>query len=146
MRYGFAIVTRQNRRATLADRARIAVPPGARVLALGCRHDAAGRPFCFEHRLISLAAAPDAADETFVAISPGAWLMARVPWTIAEHRIRAASADADTAASLGLVEGAACLIVERRTWLGEKPVTQVNLTYPGDGHELLARFTPRPGG
>ncbi len=72
-----------------ATRERLGVAAGAPVLALRCRHDADGRPFCLEDRLIHLAAAPEAAAQAFAAASPGAWLIARVPWTAAEHRIRA---------------------------------------------------------
>jgi len=112
------------------------------VLALTCRHDAAQRPFCLEERLINLAAAPDAADEPFAENSPGAWLVRRVPWTRAEHRISAAAARGEAARMLKVTEGAPCLVIERRTWGGETPVTHVKLTYPGEAHELIARFTP----
>jgi GntR family histidine utilization transcriptional repressor len=140
--YRFAVVARSERRATRADRARLAVPADARILALTCRHDAAQRPFCLEERLISLVAAPDAAEEPFEALSPGAWLVQRVPWTRAEHRIRAAAARSELARALSVADGTPCLVVERRTWSGETPVTQVRMTYPGEAHELVARFTP----
>ena len=107
--YRFAIVARSKRRATRADRARFAVGADAWILALRCRHDAERRPFCLEDRLISLAAAPDAADEPFAALSPGAWLVPRIPWTRAEHRIRAAAARREVARALSVADG-------RRVW------------------------------
>lgn len=140
--YRFAIVARSKRRATRADRAHFAVAADAWILALTCRHDAAQRPFCLEDRLISLAVAPDAADEPFAELSPGAWLVRRVPWTRAEHRISAVAARGRAAIALHVAEGTPCLVVERRTWSGEAPVTQVRVTYPGEAHELVARFTP----
>ena len=140
--YRFAIVARSKRRATRADRARFAVAADTWILALTCRHDAAQRPFCLEDRLINLSAAPDAADESFAELSPGAWLVRRVPWTRAEHRISAAAARGKAAIALNVAEGTPCLVVERRTWSGEAPVTQVRVTYPGEAHELVARFTP----
>lgn len=140
--YRFAIVARSKRRATRADRARFAVGANERILALTCRHDAAQRPFCLEDRLISLSAAPDAGDEPFIGLSPGAWLVQRVPWTRAEHRISAAAARGEIARALSVAEGTPCLVVERRTWSGEAPVTRVRMTYPGEAHELVARFTP----
>ncbi len=51
-------------------------PQAQPLLAVVCRHDAGALPFCHEDRLISLAAAPSAADEPFAALSPGAWLAA----------------------------------------------------------------------
>ncbi len=136
------MLERSQRRATRADRDRLNLTAGAPVLSVVCRHDAAGRPFCHEDRLISLAAVPEAGDELFEAISPGPWLIAKSPWTSAEHRIRAVAADREIAASLRIAEAAPCLVVERRTWMREQPVTHVTLTYPAGAHELVASFTP----
>jgi GntR family histidine utilization transcriptional repressor len=141
--YGYKLLSRSRRRATATDRERLAVPQGAPLLALGCRHDADGRPFCLENRLIHLEAAPEAAEESFASEPPGAWLIARIPWTAAEHRIRATGADA-AAAALDLPVSTPCLVIERRTFLGELAVTHVTLTYPGAAHELVARFSPGP--
>ncbi len=143
--YSFEILARRKRPATHADRERLAVALGDPVLAVICRHDAGGRPFCFEDRLINLGEVPDAATESFKALSPGAWLLAKVPWTTAEHRIRAEGAEGTIATTLELDKGAPCLIVERRTWLGAQPVTQVKLAYRAEEHELVATFTPAQG-
>jgi len=118
------------------------LPLGTPVLDLACCHYAGGRPFCLEERLISLAAVPQAAAESFESVSPGAWLVRHVPWTVAEHHIRAVSARGRTATLLALAAGTACLVVERRTWKAEEPVTFVRFTYPGEVHELVARFAP----
>ncbi len=140
--YRFEVLARKRRRATRADRGRIDAVAGAPLLAVACRHDAGERPFCYEDRLINLAAVPSAADEPFAALSPGAWLSVQQPWTTAEHRIRAAGSDRVIAGALRIAEGAPCLVVERRTWLGGQPVTQVTLAYPAGAHELVASFTP----
>ena len=65
-----------------------------------------------------------------------------MPWTEAEHRIRAEPADGGSAHRLAIPAGAACLVIERRTWLAGAPVTHVRLIYPGAARELVARFTP----
>jgi GntR family histidine utilization transcriptional repressor len=143
--YRFEVLARRKRRATAAGRSRIDAPRGAPLLAVGCRHDAGPRPFCYEERLINLAAVPSAAAEPFATLSPGAWLAARQPWTTAEHRIRAAAADRKIADILRIAEGAPCLVVERRTWLAGLAVTQVTFTYPAGVHELVATFAPSNG-
>jgi GntR family histidine utilization transcriptional repressor len=140
--YRYEILSRGKHRATRADRAQFGVAASDWVLALTCRHDAAQRPFCLEERLINLSAAPEAADEPFAEISPGAWLMGRVPWTRAEHRISAAATRGETARALKIAEGLPCLVIERGAWSGDLAVTHVKLTYPGEAHELVARFTP----
>ncbi len=61
------------------------------------------------------------------------------------YAISAAAADARIAAALGIDEGAACLVIERRTWSADNPVTHVRLIYPGDSHRLVARFAPSSG-
>ena len=49
---------------------------------------------------------------------------------------------AEIAAALDIADGAPCLVIERRTWSADQPVTHVRLTYAGDSHALVARFTP----
>lgn len=140
--YRYELVSRTVRKASAADRARLGIASGTKVLALSCRHFAGAKPFCVEDRLISLATVPEAAEESFAESPPGPWLIGRVPWSGAEHRIRAANADDGVAAALDVEPGTACLVVERQTWSADQPVTQVVITYPGDSHMLVARFAP----
>lgn len=136
-------VSRAARRKTLsADRLLLDVPLGAPILDITCVHLAGGKPFCLEQRLINLNSVEGADKADFTKVPPGQWLLSQVPWSSAEHRIHAASADAGTAGELGIEEGAACLVIERRTWSPAGAVTQVRLTYPGDRHALVATFTP----
>ena len=116
--------------------------PGA-VLELDGVHMAAGRPFAWEHRLISLAVAPDALGVDFAAQAPGSWLLSHIPWTEARHRITARSPDAEAARRLQLPTTTACLQVERWTWRQAEPVTYVRQLFPGDAFDLVAEFTPR---
>lgn len=140
--YEFSIIQRAQRRATAADRMRLEVPPTATLLEVTCLHRAGRRAFCLEERLISLGTVPEAAAAAFTETPPGQWLLRQVPWSTAEHRIHASAADSATAHALAVEPGTACLVIERRTWSGAGPITQVRLTYPGDRHALTATFTP----
>jgi GntR family histidine utilization transcriptional repressor len=140
--YRFIVDARRRRRSTRADQDCLGMRQPVPVLAITCRHFAGSRPFCREERIINLDAVPEAADESFDEVAPGAWLVRRVPWTAAEHRIRAVPADAGIAAALERPEGTSCLQIERRTFSAEHPITFVRLTYPGEVHELVARFAP----
>ncbi len=140
--YRYERTTRQRRRSTSEDRDLLGLEAAGPVLVLECRHFAGKRPFSHEARLINLEAVPTAATESFEDIAPGPWLLDRVPWSAAEHRIRAAAAGDAVAAALGIAPGAPCLVVERRTWSAERPVTHVRFTYAADSHTLVARFTP----
>lgn len=144
--YSFQLDERKVRKVESRDVERLDLPTSARLLDVTCRHFAGGRPFCFEERLISLAAVPEAEAELFETAAPGSWLLGKVPWSTAEHRIRAVSANKLAAQALDISTGTACLVIERRTWSGRAPVTHVRLTYPGDRHELVAQFAPSPIG
>lgn len=140
--YRLEITNRRKRRGVAADRVLLDIAPREPVLELTCRHFAGLQPFCVEERIISLSAVPEAQEESFDEVPPGTWLINRVPWTGAEHRIKAVPADAAMASMLQIAPGTACLVIERRTWRAEQAVTFVRLTYPGDAHELVARFAP----
>ena len=140
--YRYEMLTRRTRRAQRADEARLNGIGAGPVLDLTCLHWAGKRRFCLEERLLNLGAVPEAAEETFAEVSPGPWLLARVPWTSAEHRIGAHAAEGKRAELLGLAPGQACLTVERRTWSAETSITYVRFIYPGESHEIVARFSP----
>ena len=140
--YRFEILSRRSRRASRDDAARLEGVGAGPVLELICLHWAGARPFCLEERLIHLGPTPEAEAEPFVDLAPGAWLLARAPWTTAEHRIRARAAGKRQAERLGVATGSPVLSIERRTWSGDAAITFVRLTYPGEGHELIARFSP----
>jgi GntR family transcriptional regulator, histidine utilization repressor len=140
--YRYELTSRHMRKSAPEDRERLGLKNSGAVLELTCRHFAGGQPFCHENRLINLVAVPEAAEEGFEDNAPGPWLIGRIPWSAAEHRITAAGAEAETAAALDIAEGAPCLVVERRTWSADHPVTHVRFTYAAGSHALVARFTP----
>jgi GntR family histidine utilization transcriptional repressor len=124
------------------DRAQFGVARAAPLIRVACLHTADGRPFQVEDRLISLDAAPDVTCELLATVRPGPWLLSHVPWTQAEHAISAHEADERLAGLLDVRKGASCLLVERRTWNGEQPVTLARLWQSGAEHRLVGRFEP----
>jgi GntR family histidine utilization transcriptional repressor len=108
------------------------VGPVLRLLAL---HSADGRPFCIEDRWINPAAVPGLAAADFATISANEWLVANAPFTEGEIAFSAAAADAGAAALLDCAEGAALLVLERRTRAGGVPVTAVRLAH-APGHRV----------
>lgn len=113
------------------------------VLYLVGVHFAGVQPFCREERIINPEVAPAALEQDFSTVAPGQWLLQQIPWSSAEHRIRAVGADKAVARDLGVQPGEACLEVIRRTEISGEWVTLAHQIYPGDRHELLARFGPR---
>jgi GntR family histidine utilization transcriptional repressor len=140
--YGYELLGQRRRAATPDDRRRLGVTARVPVLALRCRHLTGGQPFALEDRLLNLGEVPDALNQDFSILPPNTWLVGHVPWTEAEHRITARGADDGVAAALDIDPGAACLVIERRTWWNGEPITAVQITHPGHLYDLVARFTP----
>ncbi len=107
-----------------------------------CLHSSDGTPFQLEERLVNIDAAPGITCRPLETVGPGLWLLGQVPWTDAEHKITAREAPADVAAHLGRKVGAACLVVERRTWNNGTPVTYARLWHCGTNHSLVGHFEP----
>ncbi len=105
-------------------------------------HSSDGLPVMLEDRHIFLDPAPEAEHADFATQPPGAWLVAHVAWTEAEHRIAAISADRACAQALEITSTSPCLLVERRTWRGPDTVTIVRQVFRGDAFDLVARFGP----
>jgi GntR family histidine utilization transcriptional repressor len=119
-------------------------PPAAASCALRIvvRHLIDGVPEAIEERLINLAAVPQAEHEPFATKPPGSWLLGTTPWSEAEHGVSAITADAQLAARLGVPAGAACLALQRTTWLANEWLTVARIVWPGDRQRLVERFRP----
>jgi GntR family histidine utilization transcriptional repressor len=140
--YTYRLFARAVRGVSAADRAQLRLPSRGSVLDVTCVHFAASWPFCLEQRIINLKAVPEARVEDFEKVAPGQWLLTRVLWSAAEHVIRSVAADNEAAEKLNVSVGAPCLVVERRTSRADASITFVRLTYPGESHELVAKFAP----
>jgi GntR family histidine utilization transcriptional repressor len=140
--YRYEILVQKKRRSLRTDMKLLDLEMPITILDIQVLHYAGTRPFCLESRLINLETLPRAGVESFLEQSPGSWLRVHVPWTSAEHRIRVGTVGSELHALLKVPTGTPGLIIERRTWLQGKSVTFVRLMYPGDTHELVARFSP----
>lgn len=140
-RYGYRRLSRRLRAAERGTH-EVELASGGRLLSLECLHLADERPFALERRLVSTVAAPQVLDQEFADTAPGSWLLQNVPWTRAQHRISAIGADADLATMLEAAPGTPCLMIERRTWRGDVPVTWVRQFFLGESYDLLAHFSP----
>lgn len=113
-----------------------------RLLWLRCLHLSEDIPFQLEERLVNVDAAPDMLSQPVDRVAPGPWLFSNVPWTQAEHTISSLPAGAREGDALDLTVGTPCLVVERRTWNGDVPVTVAQLWHPGTRYRLKGRFEP----
>ena len=143
--YRYKLLARSLGRAQAPEAEKLSVARGAPILRLKALHFAGDTPFALEERLINVSEVRRAAEEPFTDISGGAWLIAHVPWTEAEHRISAASANAFESKHLQIPPRTSCLVVERQTWRLARPITAVRLTFPGSMHRVVGHFTPPRG-
>lgn len=120
----------------------LGLAPDTPAIRMLCLHLSDRQPFQLEERLINIEAAPQITCQPLETVSPGQWLLAHVPWTEARHMISARSADDRISDYLSVPPGEACLVVERRTWNEDVPVTFARFWYPGDDHILEGQFRP----
>ncbi|MFN3671192.1 MAG: histidine utilization repressor [Bosea sp. (in: a-proteobacteria)] len=140
--HSFAILSRKDGRPSAEVAARFGLKRSDAVAHLQTLHCSDGRPHVLEERVIHLASVPAAAQQDFSETPPGDWLLQNSLWSQAEHAISAVAAEPEAAALLEIAAGAACLLVERRTWNQDEPVTAVRLLYPGAEHRFVGRFGP----
>jgi GntR family histidine utilization transcriptional repressor len=140
--YAYMLMQDQVRAAQKQEALMLDLDEGTLIRELICLHLSDGQPFCFEERIVNLIAAPEIEHVKFDADSPGAWMIANIPWNAAEHQIIAASANTRMAKALEVPNGSVCLVVERKTQNDRGYVTWARLSYPGDKHRLIANFTP----
>ena len=141
--HGYQQLTREERTASAGDLQLLNMETvSAQVLALTGLHSADGAPYCLEERLINLDVVPEAQQVSFEHEPAGSWLLRQVPWSSAQHKIRAVGATPAEAKLLQLPLGTPCLEIQRLTQSNGQAVTFARLLYPGDRHQLIARFTP----
>ncbi len=139
--YGYELIERRVDKPDAALAGIFANGSAKSVLRLTCRHSSDGEPVLMEERAINLTTVPAARKETFEREPPNRWLLKNIPWSRVEHVIAAVNASENVAKQLGISAGEACLQVERTTWMGDDALTQVRLTYPGERHRLVGRFS-----
>jgi GntR family histidine utilization transcriptional repressor len=85
---------------------------------------------------------PEAAERRLPRDLAGRLAAGACAWTEAEHRITRSTPTTTWPPLLEIDAGAACLVVERRTWRGDEHITYVRQTFAGDAYDLVAKFGP----
>ncbi|WP_112322867.1 GntR family transcriptional regulator [Oceanibium sediminis] len=138
-RYRYALVAREVLAVPDWLLGRLGLGKGQEVLHLVCMHYADGVPYQHEDRWINPALVPDVAEADFAQTGPNEWLVGAIPFSNAEISFMAVDADRDMAEHLGCREGDALFRTERTTWLQEKAITFVRLTYRR-GHRMTTQY------
>jgi GntR family transcriptional regulator, histidine utilization repressor len=138
-KYDYKLISDSRVAAPRNLQARLGLSAKAQVRHIKCLHLADGKPYQFEDRWINLVIVPRAKNADFATISPNEWLVQEVPYTNAEVRFSATSANTVIARHLRTEIGSSIFTAERTTWLAGKPVTNVRL-YFAVGYQMVAKY------
>ena len=132
----------QRESASAALAAQLGVAPGSEVFHTLILHLENGVPLQCEDRYVNPAAAPGYLDHDFTQTTPTHVLFDSTALWRAQYSIEAAAPTAQEAALLGIPPGTPCLVVVRRTFSREAPITIARLVHPGTRYALHGEFQP----
>ncbi|MEL7450280.1 MAG: UTRA domain-containing protein [Pseudomonadota bacterium] len=103
-------------------------------------HTENGSPIQLEDRYVNPAGAPGYGDLEPAAHTPTEYLLANVPLQQVEHTVRAGMPDETTRERLEMPADTPCLILQRRTWSRNIPISFVLMTHAADKYSLSESF------
>ncbi len=115
--------------------------PGTKAYRTVIVHKEDGVPIQLERRLVNLETAPAYAHIDLSRFSPSEFLLANVPLQRVEHKVRALMPTEEVAHVLAMDSGIPCLLLERKTWSRNMPVSYVDLYHRGDQYALSDSFS-----
>jgi len=128
--------------ANAALAAQLGVAPGEPVFHTVIVHHENGVPLQCEDRFVNPAVAPDYLAQDFTRTTPTHYLFAATALWRAQYSIEAARPTKQEARLLAITDTEPCLIVVRRTFTREAPITIGRLVHPGTRYGLHGEFTP----
>lgn len=126
--------------ASLEVAAALGLPTGASVYHSVCIHKEDGVPMQLEDRYVNPALVPDYVQQDFAREQPSDFLVRTVVFDQMEHVVDAVLPSPEQARLLQMEAGQPCLLLTRRTWQREVPVTLVRCWHPGSRYRLGSRF------
>jgi len=128
--------------AAAALAAQLGLAEGAPVFHTLIVHLENGVPLQCEDRYVSPAAAPGYLQADFGTVTPTQYLFQHTALWRAQYSIEAARPTAQEARLLGVAADSPCLVVVRRTFSSEAPITIARLVHPGARYALHGDFQP----
>lgn len=136
--YDYRLVARNLARTPPEITVTLALSAPEQMLHVQALHLSDRRPYIYEDRWICTRTAPEILGVDLARFSANEWLVRNKPYSRYDLRLYAISADAGAACLLDVDPGAALLVIERTTWIGELPITTVrSVTTPG--YQLFAQ-------
>jgi len=120
----------------------LGLPVGGRVFHSLIVHHENGVPLQCEDRYVSPACCPGYLEADFTATTPTQLLFETTALWRAQYAIEAAAPTAEEARLLGIGTREPCLVVTRRTFTRDAPITIARLVHPGTRYQLQGEFQP----
>ncbi|MDR6889477.1 MULTISPECIES: histidine utilization repressor [Variovorax] len=113
---------------------------GTSVFHSVCLHLENDTPVQLEERYVNPQVVPDFLEQDFAAVAPSEYLVRNVPFDQIEHVVDAVLPTPEQAGRLAMEPTDPCLLLTRRTWTRNTPVTWVRCLHPASRYSLGSRF------
>ncbi|UUZ72972.1 histidine utilization repressor [Polaromonas sp. P1(28)-8] len=138
--YQCRVVTVERISASLDIASSLGLHTGESVFHSVCVHLEDGVPMQLEDRYVNPRMAPAFGQQDFTLEQPSDFLVRTVLFDQMEHVVDAVLPTREQAALLQMDPGQPCLLLTRRTWMREDPITLVRCLHPGMRYRLGSRF------
>ncbi len=137
--YGYQLVDKTLTVPPANVAARLGLSRARKLLRIEALHFSDHRPYIFENRWVCPDTVPDIAGVDLASQSANEWLVRNKPFSRADLRFYAVTADQRLGHLLDAEPGSALFVIERTTWIGDAPITTVTaVTAPG--YQLLTQI------
>lgn len=138
--YACEVISVERISASLEVAAALGLATGASVFHSVCIHKEDGVPMQLEDRFVNPAMVPGYVQQDFVQEQPSDFLVRTVIFDQMEHVVDAVLPTPEQAQLLQMEPGQPCLLLTRRTWQRDVPITLVRCWHPGTRYRLGSRF------
>lgn len=118
---------------------KLGVMLGSQVFYSEIIHFANKSPLQLEVRWVNCRYAPHYLEQNFSLITPNQYLSQNCPLSAIEHTVEAIIPDSHTKQLLQLTSNEPCLLLNRRTWSGDKLISSALLYHPGSKYKLTSK-------
>lgn len=138
--YACEVISVERISASLEVAAALGLATGASVFHSVCIHKEDGVPMQLEDRFVNPAMVPGYVQQDFTQEQPSDFLVRTVIFDQMEHVVDAVLPTPEQAQLLQMEPGQPCLLLTRRTWQRDVPITLVRCWHPGTRYRLGSRF------
>lgn len=138
--YACQVIVVERMSASLEVAAALGLTTGVSVFHSLCVHLENGVPMQLEDRYVNPSMVPQFIQQDFEREQPADFLVRTVLFDEMEHVVDAVLPTQEQARLLAIETGQPCLLLTRRTWQRETPITIVRCLHPGMRYRLGSRF------